>query len=105
MNQTAQFRDGIFVDVSGNARAEASRAKVGSTLLAAMFGRSQATWSRKLNGREPLRDQEIQQIALACRIHPAVLFGGEAPAGWVPPEPPTPTGKLLQLDLNQQPFD
>lgn len=96
-----------LVNLPANTRAEIARASVTGADLARTFDVSRNYWSKRLRGIVEMSYPDIEHVALMCRIHPAELLGGQAPAGWTPPEPPQPRkdSKLLQLDLNQQPFD
>ena len=87
-----------YPDVPGNMRAALARKRRGSSDLAREFGRSQAYWSRKINGREPWKMSDIECIAMMAEVHPSELFGGQAPQGWTPPE-------CAARDSNPEPAD
>ena len=73
------------VDVAANCRAALARGRISSSRLSRVYGGAHSYWTRRLSGDLPLSDSDIQLIALACEIHPAELFGGTAPLGWVAP--------------------
>jgi hypothetical protein len=76
------------VDVAANCRAALARGRISSSRLSRVYGGAHSYWTRRLSGDLPLSDSDIQLIALACEIHPAELFGGAAPLGWVAPPSP-----------------
>lgn len=76
------------IDTASFARAALGRANRKAADLRRAFGGSPSYWSVRLNGHKGMSQADIECIAALTGVHPAELMGGEAPAGWTPPEPP-----------------
>lgn len=74
--------------VAATVRAELARRRMTQQDLARAVGLSQASVSERLRGKTPFSTDDIERVADALGIHPAVLFGGHGPL----PTPPT-TGR------------
>jgi hypothetical protein len=98
MRQSSVVTPVETVDAAANARGLMARARKGAADLQNVYGGSHSYWSRRLTGVQPMTASDIESVALLLRIHPAELFGGQAPQGWTPPE-------CAARDSNPEPAD
>lgn len=71
-------------DLNAEIKSLMGRYDVNQTKLADVLGVSQAGVSTRLRGTVPWKADELLTIAAAFGVHPAVLFGGTAPASGGP---------------------
>ena len=89
------------IDVARIVRGKMAEEQLTASDLARTFGGAVTYWTRRATGLVAFSPNDLQLIGWATRTHPAVFLGGEAPAGWTAPEPPT----CPQYDSNVQPTD
>ncbi len=67
-----------------HARGALAEARVNASELSRRYGGAVSYWTRRLNGELVMNIADVERIAQAARVHPAVLVGGQAPDGWLP---------------------
>ena len=79
--------------VAAEVRAEMARQQITQMTLSAGIGMSQQSLSERLRGKTPFTTDDLERVAGALGVHPAVLLGGSGNS-------PSPTGPFTGASVD-----